>query len=150
MTAPARRRAFSLIEIILAIGIISFAVVAILGMFPVAVRAATDSQHETQAALIARSLLEEIESRPGPTRYITLSDNFGDADQRLPIRVDQNRSLNDVAHYDSDAKHVSRDRAVYSVDVAVVPQNPPSSLSQVTLSVRTRTADYPFTALFRQ
>jgi prepilin-type N-terminal cleavage/methylation domain-containing protein len=60
------RAGFSLIEIILAVAVIAFALTAILGLFPVAVGAATDSQRETQAALIARSILDQLAPLPAP------------------------------------------------------------------------------------
>jgi hypothetical protein len=45
----------------LAVGVISFALVGIIGLFPVAMQSALDSQRETQIALIARSLFSEIQ-----------------------------------------------------------------------------------------
>ena len=68
-------RAFSLIEIVLTVGIISFALVGILGLFPVAVEAAANSQRETQAALIARSIYTDLDSRPDARRFLFASTN---------------------------------------------------------------------------
>lgn len=62
---PGRRRSttgFSLVEVALAIGVVAFALVAILGMVPVAVDAARESRDETRATFIARSLIETLES----------------------------------------------------------------------------------------
>lgn len=56
--------AFSLIEIVLAVGIISFALVGILGLFPVALDAATAAQDETQVAFIASSIFSGLNSNP--------------------------------------------------------------------------------------
>ncbi len=55
--------AFTLIEIVLAIGVISFALVAIMGLFPVAMTSSADSQRETQAALIARRIFSDLSAR---------------------------------------------------------------------------------------
>ncbi len=55
--------AFSLIEIVLAVGIISFALVGILGMFPIALDAAAASRNETQAAFIVKELVAGLVSQ---------------------------------------------------------------------------------------
>jgi len=164
--ASRQRAAFSLIEIILAVAVIAFALTAILGMFPVAVGAATDSQRETQAALIARSIFDQLQARPEtPTRYFTLVPDADDAQdqgsKQITIELDKNRdgmnSYRDVVALDSDGKPldggVSDPAKAYSVDIAVTPQAPPSDkLSQVTVTVKTRSANvsYPFSTLIRQ
>jgi len=53
-------KGFSLVEIVLALGIMSFALVGILGLFPAALETARDSKAETRIAIIAQSLLTEI------------------------------------------------------------------------------------------
>lgn len=55
-----RYAAFTLIEIVLAIGIMSFALVGILGLFPVALETARDSKAETQVALLARQIESDL------------------------------------------------------------------------------------------
>ncbi len=54
------RRAFSLIEIVFAIGIIAFALTGILGLVPVAMNSATSSQQATQAAFIAEEIFSGL------------------------------------------------------------------------------------------
>lgn len=54
------RSAFSLTEVVLALGVVAFAAVAILGLFPVALDTARESQRETYATLIARSLFADL------------------------------------------------------------------------------------------
>ncbi|MEM1158061.1 MAG: hypothetical protein AAGH72_07380 [Verrucomicrobiota bacterium] len=51
---------FSLVEIVLALGIISFALVGILGLFPVALDTAKDSKAETIIAFIGQSIIADI------------------------------------------------------------------------------------------
>ena len=53
---------FSLVEVALALGVVAFALVAILGMVPVAIDAAQQSRDETRATFIARGLLETLRS----------------------------------------------------------------------------------------
>ena len=160
--ASRQRAAFSLIEIILAVAVIAFALTAILGMFPVAVGAATDSQRETQAALIARSIFDQLQARPEtPTRYFTLvpdaDDNPNQDSKQITIELAKQNTYHDAAVLDSDGKPldggVSDPAKAYSVDIAVSPQAPPSDkLSQVTVTVNTRSASvsYPFSTLIRQ
>jgi type II secretory pathway pseudopilin PulG len=155
-----RLRAFSLIEIILAVAVIAFALTAILGMFPVAVGAATDSQRETQAALIARSIFNQLQARPEtPTRFFTLAPDADDSDNhgQAEIHLDQAHIYPDAAVLDSDGKplagNASDPARAYSVDIAVAPLPAPSDkLSQVTVTVKTRSGNpsYPFSTLIRQ
>lgn len=159
--ASRQHAAFSLIEIILAVAVIAFALTAILGMFPVAVGAATDSQRETQAALIARSIFDQLQARPEtPTRYFTLvpdaDDSQDQGSKQITIELDKEKTYPDAAVLDSDGKPldggVSDPAKAYSVDIAVTPQTPPSDkLSQVTVTVKTRSnVSYPFSTLIRQ
>jgi len=53
---------FSLVEVTIAIGIFAFVIVAILGLFPVALRQRSDAALETRGVLIAQQVLESIRS----------------------------------------------------------------------------------------
>ena len=53
----ARSPSFSLVEVVLALGIVAFAVVAILGLIPTALQTSHSSQDDTRAAQIAQSIL---------------------------------------------------------------------------------------------
>ena len=55
---------FSLVEVMLSIGIVAFAVVGVLTAFPVGIEAARDSRDETTAALIADNLFTYLRSQP--------------------------------------------------------------------------------------
>lgn len=147
------RRGFSLIEILLAIGVISIGVVAILGMFPVAVRSADDSRQETQAALIARAIFEELRSQSTAERHFTASTNLEDEDARVSVDLGSQATKRDLAAYDADGAPLRGDGAAatapYVVDLTVEPRPSPAGLAQVTLTVRTPTAEYPFVTLLR-
>jgi len=157
------RRAFSLIEIILAVAVIAFALTAILGMFPVAVGAATDSQRETQAALIARSIFDQLQARPEtPTRYFTFDTNSSDPGKLEQFKVQLNGTntytdKDGIPALDSDGKPLTGGASdpgmAYTVNIAVDPLPAPSDkLSQVTVTVKTRAKNisYPFATLLRQ
>ncbi|MBW8863810.1 MAG: hypothetical protein JF609_02605 [Verrucomicrobia bacterium] len=154
-TFRASHAGFSLIEIVLALGIISFALVGILGLFPVAVNAAADSQHETQAALIARSIFDQLEATPNtPKRTIKPAKKYDDRSVP-PVVIDL--SKNDSAPpmgFDADGFPLASaddPSAAYKVNIAVTPITTPDyGLSQVVVTVNLHSVSYPFTALLRQ
>jgi len=83
--APARQRGVNLIELIIAIVIISIAITGVLMVFAVTVRHSADPMIQQQAVAIAEGYLEEILARPvtdpdgtnaGETR--ATFDNVGD------------------------------------------------------------------------
>ena len=53
---------FSLVEVTIAIGIFTFVIVAILGLFPVALRQRSDAATETRAVLIAQQVFGGIQA----------------------------------------------------------------------------------------
>jgi uncharacterized protein (TIGR02598 family) len=70
MTSPTTPRlfGFSLVEVVLALGVIGFAIVAILGVFPVGLKTSHSAQDETRAAEIAQDILASIASQ-AQSRY---------------------------------------------------------------------------------
>ncbi len=69
-----RRPGFSLIEVVIALGVVSFALVAILGVFPAAFSQNRKSISDTRAAQLARMIVSTIESQ---TATFTAIDCFG-------------------------------------------------------------------------
>ena len=65
------RPGVSLIEVVIALGIISFAVVGIVGMMPVALKSAQESMRETDATLIAQRIFSELKTGNGANRTVT-------------------------------------------------------------------------------
>ena len=63
--------AFSLVEVVIALGIISFAVIAIVGMLPVALKSSQDSMRETDATLIAQRIFSELKTGTSGNRSVT-------------------------------------------------------------------------------
>jgi len=59
---------FSLVEVTIAIGIFAFVIVAVLGLFPVALRQRTDAALETRAVLVAQQVFESIRSSPSTNK----------------------------------------------------------------------------------
>jgi uncharacterized protein (TIGR02598 family) len=60
-----RHKGFSLIEVVLALGIVGFSLIGILGLFPVALNTAKDSQNETRVAFIAQSIYSDFRTLRG-------------------------------------------------------------------------------------
>lgn len=87
-TRSSKVKAFSLIEVVLALGVISVALVGILGLFPVTMGAARESQQETQAAFIARTIYNDLLSAPPRQTFIALSSaplSKGGGSTTLPV-----------------------------------------------------------------
>lgn len=61
---------FSLVEVVLALGVIAFALVGIMGLFPVAIKSAQESQRETRATLIAQQIFSDLRAGTGANRLI--------------------------------------------------------------------------------
>jgi uncharacterized protein (TIGR02598 family) len=55
--------AFSLVEVVLALGVIAIAIVAILGVFPVALTTGRSAQDQTRAPQIAQAILSSVVSQ---------------------------------------------------------------------------------------
>ncbi len=169
-------RAFSLIEIVLAISIISFALVGILGLFPVALDSATSSQRETQAAIIARSILSDVAAQTGKTRYLVYGTNSfssaspdeGGEDSRPKIAVDLTTADSNYFSYvvsptgdgftqdksSGDAYTGGNPNAAYLAEVSTTTAGLPVGLTQISVTVSAPAAaplknrtTYPFVTL---
>jgi type II secretory pathway pseudopilin PulG len=64
-----------LIEVVLALGVIAFALVGIMGLFPVALRSAQESQRETRATLIAQQIFSDLRVGTGTNRFVISGSN---------------------------------------------------------------------------
>ena len=63
-------RGFSLVEVVLALAVIAFALVGIMGLFPVAMKSAQESQRETRATLIAQQIFADLRISAGTNRFV--------------------------------------------------------------------------------
>lgn len=61
--AHLRAFGFSLVEVVLALGVVGFAIVAILGMIPIGLNTGHDAQNDTRAAQIAQAILSTVASQ---------------------------------------------------------------------------------------
>lgn len=163
---------FSLIEIVLTIGVISFALVAILGLLPAAVDSATNSQRETHAALIARTIYTDLTVESKSERFL-ITDN-GKATTPQTENIDLTKNEDHYIAYGSDgvpmgsvdagAYSGGKNDATYFAHVSVKPLDTTSTkvdgLKGLTLirviidtpaaAPQKNRAAYPFTAWLRQ
>jgi uncharacterized protein (TIGR02598 family) len=65
--SPIKPEGFSLVEVVLALGVVAFAIVAILGVIPVGLSSGRSSQSETRAAQIAQDILSSLASQSQTT-----------------------------------------------------------------------------------
>ena len=66
---------FSLVEVVIALGIVSFAVLAIVGMMPMALKSAQESMRETDSTLIAQRIFAELKTGSSGNRSVTTDTN---------------------------------------------------------------------------
>lgn len=131
-------QAFSLIEVVLAVGVISFALVGIIGLFPVAMQSALDSQRETQVAFIARSLFSELQRVDGDKAYVTITPASGNlvGASRSPITLSLEKDTNKF-YYDVDGGMLatSSTNAVYVAEVVTTTDDQPLGLARVDINI---------------
>jgi len=80
-----RRAAFTLVEIVLALGIISFVMVAIFGLFPIGYGNALESRRETRAAYLAEQILADLRAASFYNARILVEDTSGELDALSPL-----------------------------------------------------------------
>jgi uncharacterized protein (TIGR02598 family) len=145
-------RAFSLVEIVLALAIISFAIVGIMGLFPVAMKSAQESQMETRAALIARQIFSDLKTFPGTNVLLATSEHVLDPGVRLSLT---SNSVFNVS-YDGEGRVVTGSQpAMFEAVVSVLANDPVPGVSRVQASVRPTSvssnfAPYQFVSLMNQ
>lgn len=93
---------FSLVEVMLSIGIVAFAVVGVLTAFPVGIEAARDSRDETTAALIADNLFTYLRSQPfnGPVVWPEVPMKR----QAAGFKVNYTTPVANMYHYGRDGR----------------------------------------------
>jgi uncharacterized protein (TIGR02598 family) len=121
--------AFTLVEICVALGIIAFALMAIIGLLPAAISVEQDSRRETVSSLIGRSIFAALDTNS------PLIQKNGDS---LPEKLDPRSRSKTITGYDEHGRLAeSTDKAVYLADIEVFPNTPQPNLSRVTVTVRT-------------
>lgn len=131
-----KKTAFSLVEIVLALGIISFALVGIMGLFPVAMKSAQESQRETRAAQIAMQIFNDLRGTPGTNSLIATSTNL----LTSQLRVNLTGGSTNIVCYDRDGSTIGTTvtpDAIFLSEIRIVPNTPMVGVSQVQASIET-------------
>lgn len=81
---PRHREAFSLVEVVIAIGLFAFVIVGILGLFPAALRIRSESALETRSYLVAQQLFSQVAASPSISN-VTVRDGplLGDDQSKI-------------------------------------------------------------------
>jgi type II secretory pathway pseudopilin PulG len=138
---------FSLVEAALSLAIVAFAIVAIMGLFPVAMQAARESNRETRAALIARRIADELQSLPAtntalvkgpsvtnPAWQITGLD-LSSLSFRVLVYDEQGEGLtNDIAP-DAFQNPILAPSAYFAAEIRVTPDFPRPGISRVQATI---------------
>jgi Tfp pilus assembly protein PilV len=95
------RFGFTLAEVVLALGVIAFAIVAILGVFPLGLSTSHSAQDETRAPQIAQTILSTIASQTfnavSIKLYNTVGAQNGSVDLDLTQETGSNANLNGLS-----------------------------------------------------
>ena len=104
-----RGAAFSLTEVVIALGIFAVSMIGVLALFPVASSAGRESSEETQAAIIAQTVLGDLRASAGvlgqTNGWMVVGPNtFG---QLLTNRIDLNQSSDTAIAYDITLRNLA-------------------------------------------
>src|SRR4051812_25727140 len=136
-----RKSAFSLVEVVLALGVVSFAIVAILGVLPTGLQTGKASQDETRATQIAQAILSSMASQaPAQFNNIRL-DMYDNSSEQF----DLSHSETKIIYADNDARmSATVVRPVYKVAVAT--NSAPTGFDPGNASLVTIRVSWPATA----
>ena len=147
MIQPTSRWAsFSLVEVVLALGVIAIAIVAILGVFPVALSTGHSAQDATRAPHIAQAVLSSIASQ-APTQFNNVQLQFAPTPSPAPtpLSIDLTASSSPTAptlYADNNGQlATSPGGAAYAITIFTnnsppgFPLAPPAYANQVTVRV---------------
>ena len=144
-----RRRGtgFSLVEAALSLAIVSFAVIAIMGLFPVALQTARESNRETRATLIARRIVDELQSLPATNTSLVRGTSLTNFDGRI-TGLDLSSASTNVLLYDEQGEGLTNQvapgsftnsitvsGAYFAAGVRVTPNFPRQGISRVQTTV---------------
>ena len=127
VTTSANDDAFSLVEVVLAVGIVAFAFVAILGLLPVGMTTFRQAMDTATGSQIIQRVINEAQQ----TKYATLVARGAT-----------------TKHFDDQGNEVERDFSIYTVEVVVtaptlLPDSNAGRESTNLASVRVRVAHNP-------
>lgn len=131
---------FSLIEIVVALGVISFALVGIMGLFPAAMKSALESQRETRATLIAQQIYSDLRSGTGTNAPLTINSTGG---SRVWTNLNLSTPSTTQIYYSDSGNPVGTSEtpsSLFLVTISVAPDTPAGNLSRVQSDIETPVA----------
>ena len=134
--------AFSLVEVALSLAIISFAIIAIMGLFPVAMQTARESNRETRATLIARRIVDELQSLPETNTALVRGPSVTNPGWRI-TGLDLSSPSVHVLTYDEQGEGLTNDIAAGAF------QNPISAAAAHFAAEVRVTPDFPYLGISR-
>jgi type II secretory pathway pseudopilin PulG len=142
-----RLTGFSLVESALSLAIVSFAITAIMGLFPVALQTARESNRETRATLIARRIVDELQSLPATNTGLVRGASLTNSDARI-TGLDLSRPSSNLLLYDEQGEGLpnqlapesfpnplNEPGAYFATEVRVTPNLPRPGISRVQTTV---------------
>jgi type II secretory pathway pseudopilin PulG len=136
-----RLTGFSLVESALSLAIVSFAITAIMGLFPVALRTARESNRETRATLIARRIVDELQSLPATNTGLVRGASLTNSDARITgldnllLYDEQGEGLPNQLAPESFPNPLNEPGAYFATEVRVTPNLPRPGISRVQTTV---------------
>jgi type II secretory pathway pseudopilin PulG len=142
-----RLTGFSLVESALSLAILSFAIIAIMGLFPVALQTARESNRETRATLIARRIVDELQSLPATNTGLVRGASLTNSDARI-AGLDLSEPSSNLLLYDEQGEGlpnqlapesfpnpINEPGAYFTAEVRVTPNHPRPGISRVQTTV---------------
>lgn len=136
-----RLSAFSLVEVVLALGVVSFAIVAILGVLPTGLQTGKSSQDETRATQLAQGVLATLASQ-APTQFHSIRLEMDDTSSE---QFDLSSPETKVFYADNDGK-LTAAAARPTYKIAVTTNNAPTGFETGNASQVTVRVSWPATA----
>jgi uncharacterized protein (TIGR02598 family) len=158
---------FSLVEVTLALGVMAFALVGIMAMFPIAMQAGRESQQETRATFIAQAIFSELSAGTNATNRVLLT-RIEPAGNRLTTNVNLANPASFAIMFDADgipagqrsvaefSNSLSSPEWVYATKVSISTNGLIAGLSRIEVEVTapaaaplTNRSRYPYITLLR-
>lgn len=130
-------RAFSLIEIVLALAVISFALVGIMGLFPAAMKSAKESQQETRATHIAQQIFDDLASLPGTNTFVAIGTNIVNSSSRQAINLTTSGTY--LVSYDLAGLPLGTGNlpnSTFLASIGITPNSPTAGLTRVQATIQ--------------
>ena len=127
---------FSLVEVVVALGVVSFAIIAILGLVPTGLQTSHSSQDETRAAQIAQAILASL-----------VAENIKrDSSGNAVLDAQNHQQLNDAANLPSVASPINlasvSSYSLYATNDGQVSDSNTGAIYSITIGVSTAPANF--------